>query len=105
VQTRIRIFGVVAWVACFGGAWFLGEWMRRDHIVFNQTYAILGLVVLVCANLLLQKYWIPRLAQVRIALPAEQLGFPLSGAYGISSDSRDGHLDAKSEEFQPSERR
>jgi hypothetical protein len=72
----------------------------------NQNSEVLGIVVLISGIFLLQKYCIPHLAQVRLAGPGEQLGFPLSGAYGNPSDSQDNQLDAKSAASnQPSERR
>ena len=86
VQTRIRLFVFLLWVACFGCAWSLGEWLRHAHIVLAQTTEVLGVGVLVFAIFLLQKFCIPHLAQVRLASPGEQLGFPLSSPYGNASD-------------------
>ena len=68
----------------------MGEWMRHAHVALNQKLGVLGLVVLMSTIFLFQKYCIPHLAQVQLADPSEQLGFPLSGAYGNSSDSQDG---------------
>jgi hypothetical protein len=48
------------------------------------------------AIVVLQKYCISHLAQVQVAGPSEQLGFPLSGAYGSPSDLRDSSLDVNS---------
>ena len=90
VQTRIRVFLFLIWVVAFGGTWFVGEWMRHAHVGLNQKFGVLGIVVLMSTIFLVQKYCIPHLAQVRLADPREQLGFPLSGAYGSSSDSQDG---------------
>jgi hypothetical protein len=87
VQTRIRVFLFLLWAVAFGGAWFVGEWMRHAHVVLNQMSQILGLIVLGYAILLLQKYCIPHFAQVRLAGADEQLGFPLSGAYGNQPES------------------
>jgi DNA-directed RNA polymerase subunit RPC12/RpoP len=95
VQTRIRVFLFLLWAIAFGGAWFVGEWMRHAHVVLNRMSQVLGLVVLGTAIVLLQKYCIPHLAQVRLAGADEQLGFPLSGAYGNQSDSQESQ-DAKS---------
>jgi len=95
-QTRIRVFLVLLWAVAFGGAWFVGEWLRHAHVVLNQMSQVLGLVVLAYAIFLLQKYCIPLLAQVRLAGADEQLGFPLSGAYGNQSDLQGTQVDAKS---------
>jgi hypothetical protein len=95
LQTRIRVFVLLIWVAGFGGAWSLGEWMRHAQVALSQTPEFLGLIVLASAILLLQKYCIPHLAQVRLAGAGEELGFPLSGAYGTSG-SQHSQLDAKS---------
>ena len=84
----------------------MGEWVRHIHVVLNQTFEVLGLVAIMSAIFLLQKYCIPHLAQVQLADPSEQLGYPLSGAYGDPSDSHDGRLDMKSAAVdQPVERR
>jgi hypothetical protein len=96
VQTRIRVFLFLLWTVAFGGAWFVGEWMRHAHVVLNQRSQVLGLVVVGYAIFLLQKYCIPHLAQVRLAGAGEQLGFPLSGAYGNQSNSQGTQVDAKS---------
>ncbi len=74
----------------------MGEWMRRAHVVLSQMFQVLGLVALGSAILLVQKYLIPHLAQVRLAGADEQLGFPLSGAYGNLPDSQGAQVDAKS---------
>jgi hypothetical protein len=96
VQTRVRVFLFLIWVVAFGGAWSAGEWMRHAQIVLNQKFEVLGLVAFMSAIFILQKYCIPHLAQVRLAGPSEQLGFPLSGAYGNPSDPQDSQFDAKS---------
>jgi hypothetical protein len=96
VQTRIRVLLFLLWAVAFGGAWFVGEWMRHAHVVLNQMPQVLGLVVLGTAIFLLQKYCIPHLAQVRLAGADEQLGFPLSGAYGNQPDSQGTQVDVKS---------
>ena len=87
VQTRIRLFVFLLWVAGLGGAWAVGEWMRQAHVVLNQATQLLGFGVLASAIFVLQKFCIPHLAQVRLASPGERLGFPLSSAYENESDS------------------
>src|ERR1700679_3684938 len=42
VQTRIRRFVFLLWVAVIGGAWAVGEWMRQAHVVLNQPSLWLG---------------------------------------------------------------
>jgi hypothetical protein len=86
VQTRIRLFVFLLWVAGLGGAWAVGEWMRHAHVVLNQATEFLGIAVLVSAIFALQKFYIPHLAQVRLAAPGEQLGLPLSSSNGNASD-------------------
>ena len=105
VQTRIRVFVLLLWVVAFGGAWFVGEWMRHSRVVLNQVSQVLGFVAFVSTLFVLQKYCIPHLAQVRLAGAGEQLGFPLSGAYANRSDSQDTQLAAKAVSDQSSERR
>ncbi len=106
MQTRIRVFLFLIWLVAYGVTWFVAEWMRHDHSVLSRNSGILGLLVLFCAIWLLQKYLIPRLAQVRLAGADEQLGFPLSGAYVNLPDSDDAPLDGKSATSnQPFERR
>ena len=95
VQTRIWVFLFLLWAFAFGGAWFVGEWMRHAHVVLNRMSQVAGLVVLGTTIWLLEKYCIPHLAQVRLAGAGEQLGFPLSGAYGSQSDSQGTQVDAK----------
>ena len=96
VQTHIRVFLFLIWLAAYGVAWSVGKWMRHGHLALNRNYGILGLLVIFSAIWLLQKYLIPHLAQVRMADADEQLAYPLSGAYGNLSDADDTSLDAKS---------
>jgi hypothetical protein len=96
VQTRIRAFLFLIWLVAYGVAWSVGEWIRHDHFPLSRNYGILGLVVLFSTIWLLQKYLIPHLAQARLAGADEQLGFPLSGAYGNRSDLETTQIDAKS---------
>jgi hypothetical protein len=70
--------------------------MRHTQMVWSQKFEVLGLVAFMSAIFVLQKYCIPHLAQVQLASPSEQLGFPLSGAYGNPSDPQDSQVDAKS---------
>lgn len=96
VQTRIRLFVSLLWVAAVGGAWCIGEWIRHAHVILNQTSGILGFFVLFSVGFLVQQYCIPRLAQVRLAAADEQLGFPLSAADGKLLDPQDSQIDATS---------
>jgi len=86
VQTRIRVFLVLIWLAAYGVAWSAGKLLRHEHFALSRTYVIAALLVFFFAIWLLQKYLIPHLAQVRLAGADEQLGFPLSGAYGNGSN-------------------
>jgi hypothetical protein len=54
MQTRIRLFVLLLWVAGFGGAWSAREWMRHAHVVMNQATQLLGCGVLVAAIFLLR---------------------------------------------------
>jgi hypothetical protein len=81
VQTRIKVFVFVIWVATALGVALTGAYVRHAHVNVNQQYQVWSVVALLCAIGLFQRYAVVRLAQVRLAEPGEQLGFPLSGAY------------------------
>ena len=81
IQTRLRILRASAWILLLASLGFFGSWIRRAHAPFAQPISIIVAVLAVAWVGILERIYTPRLAEVRVASPAEDLIFPLRTAY------------------------
>jgi hypothetical protein len=87
IQTRIRIFLATSSAVFFAMASYLLVTIHAHQSALNEWPLFLGLTLTYVALNVLQRALIPHLTQVRLALPEEHSGFPLSSAYEGPTES------------------
>lgn len=81
VQTRIREIRAISWIMLLGGAWYLGEWSRANHVPLDPRISGSVVMAAVAWIFYFERKFTPRLAQVRLDTDPERLIFPLRSAY------------------------
>jgi hypothetical protein len=90
IQTRLKIFRAFAWILLLASLWSFGSWIRGAHAPLAHTISIIVAILTVAWIGILERVFTPRLAEVRVASPVEDLIFPLRAAYeGTAPDDGD----------------
>ena len=81
VQARGRVFLILLWLSVGAAAALIGEWASRHFGPLDRMWSYVVALPLLCTALLIQRYCLPRLAQLRPVYSEEGISFPLKSAY------------------------